>query len=107
MTTRSGGCPTAAPPCSSCRPSCASRCPTSGTSAASAAAAFLDGADVTETWGELDATRLHWAAGGGLRLPTPVGAVRFDVGFRLNRTGAGEPRAGDARAYHLSVGEAF
>lgn len=72
-----------------------------------AAAAFVDGADVTETWNGLDAGNLHWAAGGGLRLPTPVGAVRFDVGYRLNRRGPTDPRPGDRFAYHLSVGEAF
>ena len=72
-----------------------------------AAAIFLDGGDVTEAWGGLDVMKLHWAAGGGLRLPTPVGAVRFDVGYRLTRKGAGEPRPDDDFAFHLSVGEAF
>ncbi len=70
-------------------------------------ATFLDGADVTERHAELDLTRLHWAAGAGLRIPTVVGAVRVDVGVRLNRLGAGELRAGERIAYHLSLGEAF
>jgi translocation and assembly module TamA len=72
-----------------------------------AAAAFLDGGDVTAVNDDLALDRLHWAAGLGLRLPTPIGAARFDVGYRLNRYGAGEPRPGDRFAYHLSVGEAF
>jgi outer membrane translocation and assembly module TamA len=57
--------------------------------------------------GALDVDRLHWASGLGLRLPTPIGAVRLDVGYRLNRFGPGEPQHGHRFAYHLSVGEAF
>lgn len=69
--------------------------------------AFLDGADVTETPGQLDPFDLHWAAGGGVRLLTLVGPVRFDVGYRLNRKGPLEPDPGSTIAYHLSIGEAF
>lgn len=68
---------------------------------------FLDGGDVTEDWDGLDAGHLHWALGGGVRLPTVIGAVRFDFGYRITRTGAGEPRPDDNYAFHLSVGEAF
>jgi outer membrane translocation and assembly module TamA len=50
---------------------------------------------------------LHWAAGLGLRLFTIVGAVRADVGYRLNRTGYGEPDPGSHFAFHLSIGEAY
>ncbi len=69
--------------------------------------AFLDGADVTERAGDLDPAHLHWAAGLGLRVATPVGPVRLDVGYRLNRAGTGELRAGERFAFHLSLGEAF
>jgi translocation and assembly module TamA len=67
---------------------------------------FLDGGDVTNR-GEMDIGNLHWAAGAGLRLFTAVGPVRFDVGYRLNRTGAGEPEPGSRFAFHLSIGEAY
>jgi outer membrane translocation and assembly module TamA len=72
-------------------------------------AVFLDGADVTETPAELDPWNLHWAIGGGLRLQTIVGPVRFDVGYRLNRVGNGpmDPAPGSHWAYHLTIGEAF
>ncbi len=70
-------------------------------------AIFLDGGDVTERFDELDPRNLHWAVGVGLRVLTVVGPIRFDVGYRLNRTGPGEPMAGDHFAYHLNLGEAF
>jgi translocation and assembly module TamA len=72
-----------------------------------AGVAFLDAADVTDDGAKLSPTRLHLAAGGGLRAVTPIGAVRLDVGVRLNRYGDGEPDAGHRFAYHISIGEAF
>jgi outer membrane protein insertion porin family len=72
-----------------------------------AGALFLDGGDVTETWSAMNVEALHWAAGGGFRLPTPIGAVRLDIGYRLNRYGLGEPQHDRRFAFHLSVGEAF
>ena len=48
---------------------------------------FLDAGDVTMTPAELDFGNLNWAVGAGLRAFTIVGAVRFDVGYRLNRNG--------------------
>ena len=67
---------------------------------------FLDGGDVTEAGG-INLGNLHWAAGAGLRLFTPIGPVRLDVGYRLNRTGPGEPDPGSPFAFHLSIGEAY
>jgi outer membrane protein assembly factor BamA len=68
---------------------------------------FLDGGDVQEHLSDIDVGNLHWAAGGGLRLFTLVGAVRFDLGYRLNRTGPMEPEPDSHYAFHLSIGEAF
>jgi len=68
---------------------------------------FLDGGDVADAGEHVDVGNLHWAAGIGLRLFTLVGAVRADVGYRLNRTGVMEPSPGDKYAFHLSIGEAF
>lgn len=68
---------------------------------------FLDGADVTETWDELDLLDQHWAAGLGVRVGTPIGPLRLDFGYRLNRTGTGEPAPDSTWAFHLSIGEAF
>jgi translocation and assembly module TamA len=68
---------------------------------------FLDGGDVTETYGDLDAGNLHWAVGFGIRpYYFPVGPLRIEVAYRLNRT-ASAPSAGDRWNYLLGLGEAF
>jgi outer membrane protein assembly factor BamA len=72
------------------------------------AAVFLDGGDVTETPDELDATNLHWAAGISLRpYYLPIGPIRLDFAYRLNRTGTDEPVAGEHFNFVFSLGEAF
>ncbi|MBA3817842.1 MAG: BamA/TamA family outer membrane protein [Deltaproteobacteria bacterium] len=68
---------------------------------------FLDGGDVTEERSQLDLGNLHWAIGAGLRLLTIVGPIRFDLGYRLNRTGPMDPAPGSRFAFHFSIGEAF
>lgn len=70
-------------------------------------AVFLDGADVRETRELIDPLHVHWAAGGGLRVMTPVGPFRIDLGYRLNRYGADEPLPDNRLAFHLNIGEAF
>jgi translocation and assembly module TamA len=67
-------------------------------------AAFLDGADVTENFADLDPLDLHWAAGGGIRLGTPIGPVRFDYGYRISRQD--ELRTSNY-AFHLSLGHTY
>lgn len=69
--------------------------------------AFLDGGDVVDAGESIALSNLHWAVGVGVRLYTIVGPVRSDIGYRLNRTGSGEPEAGSKFAFHLSIGEAF
>ncbi len=72
---------------------------------------FMDAGDTSTAFGDLAFDRPHLAAGAGLRYHTPVGPLRFDVGFRLNRFEAGEPdppASKDGRVvYHISIGEAF
>jgi translocation and assembly module TamA len=69
--------------------------------------AFLDGADVVDEGQGVDITNLHWAVGLGARLFTVIGAVRADLGYRLNRTGPMDPDPGSKFTFHLSIGEAF
>ena len=71
---------------------------------------FLDGGNVwSEGWtAELD--DLRYAVGTGLRYQTPVGPIRFDVGYQLNPIEEllvdGEPQ--DRRwRIHFSIGQAF
>jgi translocation and assembly module TamA len=70
-------------------------------------AVFLDGGDVTLTRAALDLGNLNWAVGAGLRLYTLIGPIRFDFGYRLNRTGPTDPEPRSHYAFHLSIGEAF
>ncbi|HEY0480197.1 MAG TPA: BamA/TamA family outer membrane protein [Kofleriaceae bacterium] len=69
--------------------------------------AFLDGGDVQNQPGDINLGKLNWAPGVGLRLTTPVGPVRLDVAYRINRTGPMDPEPGSKYAYHLTIGEAF
>ncbi len=68
---------------------------------------FIDGADVVNALDNIDPINLHWAAGGGLRYYTPIGAIRTDLGYRLNRRGATEPQPMNHWTWHLTLGEAF
>ena len=69
---------------------------------------FLDAADVGSDFNDLRFDEPHLATGGGIRLYTPIGPLRFDIGYRLNRVQPGvEPGGRDRLAFHLSLGEAF
>jgi outer membrane protein insertion porin family len=67
-----------------------------------AAAVFLDSGNVFDRVTNIDFGELRAAAGLGVRYRSPVGPLRFDVGFKLD-TRAGE-RWG---AFHFSFGQAF
>ena len=68
---------------------------------------FLDGSDVAVRLADIDLLNLHWAAGGGVRYKTPIGAIRVDLGYRLNRKGPGDPDRTAPWALHITLGEAF
>ncbi|NJK89527.1 MAG: BamA/TamA family outer membrane protein [Myxococcales bacterium] len=70
-------------------------------------ALFVDAADVQRSVQDLRFAVPHYAAGTGLRLETPVGPVRFDVGWRLNRRDEIDPADGWFPAWHLTIGEAY
>jgi outer membrane protein insertion porin family len=55
---------------------------------------------------DFSAREIRGAAGFGLRYRSPIGPVRVDVGFKMDRRVIGgklEPR----HAFHISVGQAF
>ena len=67
---------------------------------------FVDGGNVFDRVTNMDLGDLHGAIGVGLRYRSPVGPIRIDVGFKLDRRELGgslEPRA----VWHLSIGQAF
>ena len=70
------------------------------------AVVFMDGGNVFARAADLDLTRLRGSVGFGGRYISPIGPIRVDVGFKLDRRVLGtqlEPRY----AIHLSIGQAF
>jgi outer membrane protein insertion porin family len=70
------------------------------------AAAFIDGGNVFPRPTDLDLGELRGAVGFGLRYRSPLGPIRVDLGFKLDRRVLGqrlEPRT----AVHFSIGQAF
>jgi outer membrane protein assembly factor BamA len=71
-----------------------------------AAVGFLDGGNVFPRMSDVRLDRLRGAAGFGVRVDSPLGPIRLDIGFKLDRqTVNGRREAG--WEYHLSIGEAF
>ena len=67
---------------------------------------FLDAGNVFARATDIDLGALRAAAGFGVRYRSPVGPIRFDLGFKLRR----EERAGRREgltAVHISLGQAF
>ena len=63
---------------------------------------FLDFGNVWSRVGDIDIPNFKYTTGVGLRYKTPVGPVRIDYGFKLNRE-KGESRG----EIHFSIGHAF
>lgn len=73
---------------------------------------FLDAADIGQSLSEIKVDELRYAAGGGLRYLTPVGAIRLDYGYRLNKLSSQNQefincRRAECGAFHFSLGQAF
>ena len=71
---------------------------------------FLDGGNVWTSGWTIKLDDLRYAVGPGIRYMTPVGPVRFDVGWQLNPIPGllveGEPQSRALRM-HFSIGQAF
>ena len=67
--------------------------------------AFFDGGDVQYDVLTFKPEAWNYSIGGGMRYKTPVGKLRFDIGYRVNNPPPyqDEPRWG----FHLGLGEAF
>jgi outer membrane protein insertion porin family len=70
------------------------------------AALFLDGGNVFDRTSQMDLGELRGSAGFGLRYKSPIGPIRVDVGFKLDRRETGG-RLEPPRAFHFSIGQAF
>jgi outer membrane translocation and assembly module TamA len=65
-------------------------------------ASFVDTGNVFPETGDLALSDLRWSAGLGLRYRTPIGPVRLDWGYVLDR----QPGESTYR-FHLTIGHAF
>ena len=71
---------------------------------------FLDGGNVWEKSGGFALGDLRYAIGPGLRYQTPIGPIRFDVGYQLNPIpGLIINRQPEQRRWrlHFSIGQAY
>ena len=67
---------------------------------------FLDAGNVFDRVGNLRLSAIRGSAGFGVRYRSPLGPIRVDLGFKLDRQEfAGEPER--LTALHLSIGQAF
>jgi outer membrane translocation and assembly module TamA len=71
-----------------------------------AAVGFIDAGNVFHRAGDIDLRRLNGTPGFGVRYDSPVGPIRFDIGFQLTRFEYGT-RRDRGYEFHLSIGEAF
>jgi len=69
-------------------------------------AVFADGGNVFERTTQLDLGELRGSVGFGVRYRSPIGPVRLDLGFKLDRRTVGTRREGP-RGIHFSIGHAF
>ncbi len=65
-------------------------------------AAFLDAGNVWERHNAFDLGDLRVGAGFGLRFVTPIGPIRFDVGYKIDKKTGERPRE-----FHFGMGAAF
>lgn len=68
---------------------------------------FLDAGNVFARVRQVDLGRVRAAAGFGVRYKSPVGPLRFDVGFKLDPKTLGTGRRERRYALHVSIGQAF
>ena len=71
------------------------------------AVGFLDAGNVFPRATDLDFGRLRVATGFGLRYQSPVGPIRIDLGFKLDRRELAPDRLERRSVLHISLGQAF
>jgi outer membrane protein insertion porin family len=68
---------------------------------------FLDAGNVVARASDIDLFNLRTAAGFGIRIGTPVGPIRLDLGFKLDRRELSPGRLERRSIWHISLGQAF
>ncbi|MBI2829102.1 MAG: BamA/TamA family outer membrane protein [Acidobacteria bacterium] len=71
------------------------------------AVGFIDAGNVFPRASDLDLGQLRAAAGVGLRYQSPVGPIRIDLGFKLDRRELAPGRLERRSVLHISLGQAF
>ena len=71
------------------------------------AVGFLDAGNVVARASELRLNDLRTAAGFGIRYRSPVGPIRLDLGFKLDRRELSPGRLERRSVWHISFGQAF
>ena len=69
-------------------------------------AVFVDGGNVFARASDLDLLQLRGGVGFGIRYRSPIGPIRLDMGFKLDRRVIGTRRE-PPFALHFSIGQAF
>ena len=64
--------------------------------------AFLDAGNVWERHDAFDISDLRWGGGFGVRVITPIGPVRIDIGYKLDKKTGERPRE-----VHFGIGASF
>ena len=68
---------------------------------------FFDSGNVFERTTDIDLGQLRSAVGLGLRYRSPVGPIRLDIGFKVNRRDLVPGRPEKWAVWHISLGQAF
>jgi outer membrane protein insertion porin family len=68
---------------------------------------FLDAGNVVARASDIDLFDLRTAAGFGIRVRSPVGPIRLDLGFKLDRRELSPGRLERRSIWHISLGQAF
>jgi outer membrane protein insertion porin family len=71
------------------------------------AVAFIDGGNVWRLVSDMDFSQMRGSVGFGLRYRSPVGPIRVDLGFKLDRRVLPTGERERPTALHISLGQAF
>lgn len=68
---------------------------------------FVDGGNVWREYGDIDARQIRWGGGLGVRVETPVGPLRLEYGWKLERKVIAAGRREPPGQLYLSFGNPF